>query len=292
MQFFTQLLLGGLMVGAIYGLLGMGYSLIYRASGLLTFAQGEFFMLGAFFTYVFLVGVGVPFLVAAIGVVVIMAAVGFLTERLLIGPLIRRGSGAIQIVLATIGLSILLSNAAMMIWGSEGFSVPTVFGDAPLKLGALYVVPQNLMIIVIMLLLMLALQLFMNKSRLGTALRAAAQDKIAAATLGINVPLAVGLTWAIATGLAGVAGLLIAPIYGVNAHMGLLVGLKGFAAAVVGGYGSIYGAVVGGFLVGIVETMTSGYIDSTMKDVVVFAVLLAVLFVRPNGLLRNDMLED
>jgi branched-chain amino acid transport system permease protein len=169
MQFFTQLLLGGLMVGAIYGLLGMGYSLIYRASGLLTFAQGEFFMLGAFFTYVFLVGVGVPFLVAAIGVVVIMAAVGFLTERLLIGPLIRRGSGAIQIVLATIGLSILLSNAAMMIWGSEGFSVPTVFGDAPLKLGALYVVPQNLMIIVIMLLLMLSLQLFMNKSRLGTA---------------------------------------------------------------------------------------------------------------------------
>lgn len=292
MQFFTQLLLGGLMVGAIYGLLGMGYSLIYRASGLLTFAQGEFFMLGAFFTYVFLVSVGVPFLVAAIGVVVIMAAVGFLTERLLIGPLIRRGSGAIQIVLATIGLSILLSNAAMMIWGGEGFSVPTVFGDAPLKLGALYVVPQNLMIIVIMLLLMLALQLFMNKSRLGTALRAAAQDKIAAATLGINVPLAVGLTWAIATGLAGVAGLLIAPIYGVNAHMGLLVGLKGFAAAVVGGYGSIYGAVVGGFLVGIVETMTSGYIDSTMKDVVVFAVLLAVLFVRPSGLLRNDMLED
>src|SRR5450432_431469 len=292
MQFFTQLLLGGLMVGAIYGLLGMGYSLIYRASGLLTFAQGEFFMLGAFFTYVFLVSIGVPFLVAAVGVVVIMAAVGFLTERLLIGPLIRRGSGAIQIVLATIGLSILLSNAAMMIWGSEGFSVPTVFGDTPLKLAGLHIVPQNLMIIVIMLLLMLALQLFMNKSRLGTALRAAAQDKIAAATLGINVPLAVGLTWAIATGLAGVAGLLIAPIYGVNAHMGLLVGLKGFAAAVVGGYGSIYGAVVGGFLVGIVETMTSGYIDSTMKDVVVFAVLLAVLFIRPNGLLRNDMLED
>ena len=292
MQFFVQLALGGLMVGAIYGLVGMGYSLIYRASGLLTFAQGEYFMLGAFFTYTFFVLLKLPFIVAAVAVVLVMTAIGFLSERLLIGPLLRRGSSPIHIVLATIGLSIFLQNVAMMVWGSEGFYVPSVLGDMPFKVGDVYVVPQNLTIVGVMLVLMLALHVFMNHSRLGTTLRAAAQDKLAAATLGINVAFSVGLTWGIAVGLAGAAGLLIAPIYGVSAHMGLLVGLKGFAAAVIGGYGSIYGAVLGGLLVGLVETFTSGYIDSTLKDVIVFAFLLTVLFVRPTGLLPNDMLEN
>lgn len=292
MQFFFQLLLGGLMVGSIYALLGMGYSLIYRASGLLTFAQGEYFMLGAFGIYTTMVMAGLPFLIAAPIVIIAMVGVGFASERLLIGPLLRRGSSPIHIVLATIGLAIFLQNIAMMIWGSEGFYVPSVLGDMPFQINDVYIVPQNLAIVGFMFAAMIGLHVFMNKSRLGTTLRAAAQDKLAASVLGINVSFAVGLTWGIAVGLAGIAGLLIAPIYGVNAHMGLLVGLKGFAAAVIGGYGSIYGAVVGGLLVGVVETMTSGYIDSTMKDVIVFAFLLAVLFFKPTGLLPNDMLED
>lgn len=292
MQFFLQLLLGGLMVGSIYALLGMGYSLIYRASGLLTFAQGEYFMLGAFGIYTTMVLAGMPFLIAAPIVIAAMVGIGFASERLLIGPLLRRGSSPIHIVLATIGLSIFLQNVAMMIWGSEGFYVPSTLGDMPFQVNDVYIVPQNVAIVGIMLAAMVALHIFMNRSRLGTTLRAAAQDKLAAAVLGINVSLAVGLTWGIAVGLAGIAGLLIAPIYGVNAHMGLLVGLKGFAAAVIGGYGSIYGAVLGGLLVGLVETFTSGYIDSTLKDVIVFAFLLAVLFFRPTGLLANDMLED
>ena len=292
MQFFLQLLLGGLMVGSIYALLGMGYSLIYRASGLLTFAQGEYFMLGAFGIYTTMVLAGMPFLIAAPIVIAAMVGIGFASERLLIGPLLRRGSSPIHIVLATIGLSIFLQNVAMMIWGSEGFYVPSTLGDMPFQVNDVYIVPQNIAIVGIMLAAMVALHIFMNRSRLGTTLGAAAQDKLAAAVLGINVSLAVGLTWGIAVGLAGIAGLLIAPIYGVNAHMGLLVGLKGFAAAVIGGYGSIYGAVLGGLLVGLVETFTSGYIDSTLKDVIVFAFLLAVLFFRPTGLLANDMLED
>ena len=292
MQFFIQLAAGGLMVGAIYALVGMGYSLIYRASGLLTFAQGEYFMLGAFGIYTFFVLFDLPYPIAVIAVLLTMVGVGFASEKLLIGPLLRRGAGPIHIVIATIGLSIFLLNAAMMVWGSQGFHVPSTLGDMPIRIADVYLVPQNMAIVVIMFALMIALHIFMNKSRLGTTLRAAAQDKMAAAALGINVSLAVGLTWGIAVGLAGAAGLLIAPIYGVSAHMGLLVGLKGFAAAVIGGYGSIYGAVVGGLLVGLVETFTSGYIDSTMKDVIVFAFLLAVLFFKPTGLLANDMLED
>jgi branched-chain amino acid transport system permease protein len=291
-SFFIQMIIGGLTVGAIYALLGMGYSLIYRASGLVTFAQGEYFMLGAFAGYTFFVVLGLPYLVALVGVVVVMVGVGFLSERLLIGPLLRRGSSPIHVVLATIGLAIFLQNSAMIAWGSEGFRVPPVMGDTPIRLGRVFIIPQNVAIVVIMFGLMLALHIFMNKSKIGTALRAAAQDKLAASTLGINVPLAVGLTWGISVGLAGIAGLLIAPIYGVNAHMGLLVGLKGFAAAVVGGYGSIYGAVLGGLLVGIVETLSAGYIDSSMKDVIVFAFLLLVLFIKPTGLVSNVMLED
>lgn len=292
MQFFVQMVLGGLMVGAIYALLGMGFSLIYRASGLLTFAQGDYFMLGAFVGYTFFVLLDLPYPVAMTGVVIVMVAAGFLSERLLIGPLLRRGSSPIHIVLATIGLAIFLQNSAMMIWGSEGFHLPSVMGDMPIRFGNVFIIPQNLAIVAIMLALMLALHVFMNKSKIGTALRAAAQDKLAAGTLGINVPLAVGLTWGIAVGLAGIAGMLIAPIYGVSAHMGLLVGLKGFAAAVIGGYGSIYGAVLGGFLVGLVETLSSGYIDSSMKDVIVFVFLLLVLFIKPTGLVPNAMLED
>jgi branched-chain amino acid transport system permease protein len=291
-SFFIQMIIGGLTVGAIYALLGMGYSLIYRASGLVTFAQGEYFMLGAFAGYTFFVVLGLPYLVALVGVVVVMVGVGFLSERLLIGPLLRRGSSPIHVVLATIGLAIFLQNSAMIAWGSEGFRVPPVMGDTPIRLGRVFIIPQNVAIVVIMFGLMLALHIFMNKSKIGTALRAAAQDKLAASTLGINVPLAVGLTWGISVGLAGIAGLLIAPIYGVNAHMGLLFGLKGFAAAVVGGYGSIYGAVLGGLLVGIVETLSAGYIDSSMKDVIVFAFLLLVLFIKPTGLVSNVMLED
>ncbi|URK89448.1 branched-chain amino acid ABC transporter permease (plasmid) [Rhizobium sp. RCAM05350] len=292
MQFLIQLIIGGLMVGAIYALIGMGFSLIYRSSGLLTFAQGEYFMLGAFVGYTFFAILDLPYPIALAGVIVVMTGVGFLSERLLIGPLLRRGSSPIHIVLATIGLAIFLQNAAMMIWGSEGFHMPSVMGEMPVNIGGVYILPQNVAIVAIMLGLMVALHFFMNKSKLGTALRAAAQDKLAAGTLGINVPLAVGLTWGIAVGLAGIAGMLIAPIYGVNAHMGLLVGLKGFAAAVVGGYGSIYGAVLGGLLVGLVETLSSGYIDSSMKDVIVFAFLLLVLFLKPTGLVPNVMLED
>lgn len=221
MSFFIQMIIGGLTVGAIYALLGMGYSLIYRASGLVTFAQGEYFMLGAFAGYTFFVVLGLPYLVALVGVVVVMVGVGFLSERLLIGPLLRRGSSPIHVVLATIGLAIFLQNSAMIAWGSEGFRVPPVMGDTPIRLGRVFIIPQNVAIVVIMFGLMLALHIFMNKSKIGTALRAAAQDKLAASTLGINVPLAVGLTWGISVGLAGIAGLLIAPIYGVNAHMGL-----------------------------------------------------------------------
>ncbi|HQZ12387.1 MAG TPA: branched-chain amino acid ABC transporter permease [Devosia sp.] len=291
MQLFLQMVMGGLTVGAVYALLGMGYSLIYRASGLLTFAQGEYFMLGAFVGLTFFVNMGLPFPLVLILTTAVMVAIGFLSEKVIITPLISRGSKPIHIVLATIGLAIFLQNLAMLVWGSRAFTMPTIFDDMPVFIGSVFIIPQNIAIVIAMLVLMGGLHLFMNKSRAGLMLRAAAQDRMAASIVGINVPLAIGLTWGISVGLAGLAGLLIAPVHGVHAHMGLLVGLKGFAAAVIGGYGSIYGAVIGGILVGLVETFTSGYISSNFKDVVVFAFLLLVLFLKPEGLIRSEQID-
>ena len=291
MQFFLQLLVGGLMLGSIYALIALGYSLIYSASGLMTFVQGEYFMLGAFVAYTLFVLLGLPFPVVFILTLLLMFALGMLTERLIIGPLLKRGSRVIHIVLVTIGLSIFLRNLAMLTWGTEIKRFPTVFGDAPFEVGGIHLVPQNLWVVVVSLVAMCLLHFFLHRTTLGMALRAAAQDKVGAAAVGVNVPLTVGLTWGISAALAGVGGMLIAPIYGVQAAMGLLVGLKGFAAAVVGGYGSMGGAVLGGFFLGVIETAAAGYISSASKDVIIFAVLILVLFFLPRGFVRVPVLD-
>ena len=257
----------------------------------MTFVQGEYFMLGAFVAYTLHVLLGAPFPIAFLVTLAVMFALGVLTERLVIGPLQRRGSGVIHIVLVTIGLSIFLRNAAMLGWGSEVFHFPSVFGDAPFRFAGLHLVPQNLWIVAVALASMALLHLLLHHTGVGRSLRAAAQDAIGAAALGVDVPWTVALTWGLSSALAGLAGVLIAPIYGVQSSMGLLIGLKGFAAAVVGGYGSITGAILGGLFLGLVETFAACYVSSAAKDVIIFAVLLLVLFVLPRGFLRVPVLE-
>lgn len=291
MDFLLQLVVGGLTLGAVYGLIALGYSLIYSASGLMTFVQGEYFMLGAFVAYTLHVLLGAPFIVAFVLTLGVMFVFGILTERLIIGPLQRRGSGVIHIVLVTIGLSIFLRNGAMLAWGSEVFHFPSAFGEGPFRLGSLHLVPQDLWIVAATVGAMVLLQLFLHRTGAGRSLRAAAQDATGAAVLGIDVPWSVALTWGLSAAMAGLAGVLIAPIYGVQSSMGLLIGLKGFAAAVVGGYGSIPGAILGGLFLGLVETLAAGYVSSAAKDVIIFAVLLLVLFVLPRGFLRVPVLE-
>lgn len=292
MEFALQLVVGGFRLGSIYALVALGYSLIYRATGLLTFVQGEYFMLGAFIAYSLFQILGLPFYLAILLTVFLMLAIGMLTEKTLVRPLLAKGSKTIHIVLATIGLSIFLRNSAMLVWGTDVKPFPSWFGDAPLQAGRLWVTPQDLTIIVITIGLMVLLHVFMEKTRLGMAMRAAAQDKMAAGTLGINVPYTIALTWGTAAALAGIAGTMIAPIYGVSATMGVLVGLKGFAAAVVGGYGSMYGAFLGGLFLGLVETFSAGYLSSASKDIIIFGVLLVVLLFMPRGLLAVPVIEE
>ena len=283
---FLQLLVGGIAVGCIYALIGLGYSLIYSASGLMSFVQGEIFMLGAYVAFTIYVGLGIPFLLAVLIAIGFMFAFGMLLERSMISPLLRRGSQQIHIVLATIGLSIFLKNFAMILWGSDVTNFPSSFGENPIKMGPISISPQQIAIVVVTLACMVLLHLFMSRTKLGTSLRAAAQDPMAAGVVGINVPLTVGMAWALAAALSAVAGILLAPIYGVYPKMGAILSTKGFAAAVLGGYGNMYGAIIGGLMFGVVETMAAGYLSSSFKDIISFGVLIVVLFVMPHGILK------
>lgn len=283
---FLQLLVGGIAVGCIYSLIGLGYSLIYSASGLMSFVQGEIFMLGAFVAFTLHISFDIPFLLSAVLSMLIMFLFGILLERGMIGPLLRKGSKQIHIVLATIGLSIFLQNFAMLVWGTDVKNFPSAFGDAPIAVGAISIIPQQIAIVVITLFGMLAIHFFMSRTKMGTSLRAAAQDPMAAGVVGINVPWTIGVAWALAAVLSAIAGMLLAPIYGVYAKMGALLSTKGFAAAVLGGYGNMYGAIIGGLLFGIVETMAAGYLSSSLKDIISFGVLILVLFIMPSGILK------
>lgn len=283
---FQQLLIGGIAVGCIYALIGLGYSLIYSASALMSFVQGEIFMLGAYVAYTIHVSFGVPFLLAVLLATAVMFLIGILLQRGMISPLLKRGAQQIQIVLATIGLSIFLKNFAMIVWGSDVKNFPSALGETPVRFAGISISPQQIAIIVVTIVCMIGLHLFMSRTKLGTSLRAAAQDPMAAGVVGINVPLTVGVAWALAAALSAVAGILLAPIYGVYPKMGAILSTKGFAAAVLGGYGNMYGAIIGGLIFGVVETMAAGYISSSFKDIISFGVLILVLFVMPHGILK------
>ena len=189
-------------------------------------------------------------------------------------------------MLATIGLSIFLKNFAMIVWGSDVKNFPSALGENPIRFAGVSISPQQIAIVMVTFACMIGLHLFMSRTKMGTSLRAAAQDSMAAGVMGINVPMTVGIAWALAAALSAVAGILLAPIYGVYPKMGAILSTKGFAAAVLGGYGNMYGAIIGGLIFGIVETMAAGYISSSFKDIISFGVLILVLFVMPHGILK------
>jgi inner-membrane translocator len=283
---FGQLLVGGIAVGCIYALIGLGYSLIYSASALMSFVQGEIFMLGAYVAYTIYVSLHIPFVLAVLLAIGIMFLFGIVLQRGMISPLLKRGAQQIHIVLATIGLSIFLKNFAMIVWGSDVKNFPSALGENPISIANISISPQQIAIVLVTIACMVGLHLFMSRTKLGTSLRAAAQDPMAAGVVGINVPLTVGIAWALAAALSAVAGILLAPIYGVYPKMGAILTTKGFAAAVLGGYGNMYGAIIGGLFFGVVETMAAGYISSSFKDIISFGVLILVLFVMPHGILK------
>lgn len=284
------LVIAGIAVGCVYALVALGFTLIYKATAVVNFAQGELLLLGGFIALT-LVGMGWPWLLALAGAALSCALFGLLAERLLLRPL--SGQPHIPIVMTTLGLGFMLKGGVTMMpgWGAETHALPTPFAGAVLALGGTPLAADHLLVIAMTALLGLLLFAFFRLTRLGKALRATAQNPLGARLVGVSLGRMHGLIWALAAGLAAVAGVLLAPITFVHAQMGF-IGLKALPAAVIGGFGSIPGAVVGGLLLGLVESFAGFYAPDGIKDVAAHALVLAVLLLRPAGLFGGRTQEN
>jgi branched-chain amino acid transport system permease protein len=278
---FLQHLVQGTALGATYGLVALGYSMQFSAMRLVNFAHGESFALGAFVALALTVSGHAPYAVAFAGALVIMALIGIFLEYVAIRPLYKAHD--LNMLVATIGLSIVLRQAINLIWGADARPFVSA-ADGTLNLGAVMISYQQLATIVAAFVFMVALDFFLNRTRLGRAMRAVAQDEQTAQLMGIRVPQIRRLVFAISTSLGAGAGIMFASLTFAVFDMGLWMGLKGFAAAVLGGLGSLPGAVLGGIVLGLLEQLSSGYISSLYRDATSFTILVLVLLVRPQGL--------
>lgn len=276
-----QFLATGLSIGSTYALVGLGFAIIYNASGVVNFAQGEFVMLGAM-SAVGLLGAGVPYPLALLVAIVIVTLVGFSLNKFAIEP--ARGASVVATIIITIGASILLRGAALLVWGKDIFSMPAFTGDEPIQIGPATVVPQNLWIMGITVVLVIGVRYFFDKTLIGKAILACSCNKTAAGLVGINVKLMLLTSYGLSAAIGAVAGLLIAPIAFTSFDAGTMLGLKGFSAAILGGMGSSMGAVAGGLVLGVLESLGAGLISSGYKDAIAFVIILAVLFFKPSGL--------
>ena len=279
---FLQFLLAGLTVGAIYALVALGFSIIYNASHVINFAQGEFVMVGGMCT-VWLANAGWPLPAAVAAAVLLAALLGLALERLAVEP--ARGASVVTLIIITIGASILLRGLASVVWDKKFHALKPFSGEAPLHIGGATLLPQSLWVLGVTLAIVVLLSWFFGRTLLGKALLATSHNRLAAQLVGISVRRVLLTAYGLSAALGGVAGILIAPITFTSWDVGVMLGLKGFAAAILGGMGSGPGAVLGGLALGIIEAMGAGYLSSAYKDALAFVIILAVLFFMPSGLL-------
>jgi len=277
-----QYLAGGLTAGAIYALVALGFSIIYNASRVINFAQGEFVMIGGM-SAVSLVALGMPMPLAIVGAVAIAAVTGLLLERLAVGR--ARKADVVTLIIITIGASIFLRGLAQLVWDKRIHSLAPLSGERPIAVLGATILPQSLWVLAVTVAIVVALSWFFNRTRLGKAMLATSYNRLAAQLVGIDVRTVLFASFGLAAALGAVAGVLIAPITFTSYDVGIMLGLKGFAAAILGGLGSFPGAIVGGLVLGLLESLGAGYVSSAYKDVIAFAIILAVLFIRPDGLL-------
>lgn len=285
MSYFLQQLIQGVSLGSIYGLVALGYVMIWQAWGVLNFAQGEICAIGAFSLLVLHMDCGLPIFVALPLAIVVSMLIGFVIEFLAFRPLLKANDTSKLI--ATIGVSICVRNILRMIFGADAFHFPTIFGDTPTEIGKLILIPQNLWNIAVGFGLVFLLNLFLKKTRVGKAMRATAQDKEAAQLMGINVKRSLTGTFVIASAMGAIAGMLIAPIYLLMASMGGSLGTKGFAAAVLGGIDLASGAMVGGIILGVAECLAAGYVSSAYQSAIAYVVLFLALILKPSGIMSR-----
>jgi len=276
-----QFLLSGMTVGAVYALVALGFTIIYNASDVVNFAQGEFVMLGGMITVIAYTA-GAPLPLAALVAVVATAAIGVAMNKLAIEP--ARGAPVVSLVIITIGASIFIRGAAQLVFGKQIHTFPAFSGDDPIRIFGATILPQSLWVIAGSVAVFIGLWMFFTRTLLGRAVLATSNNRLAAQLVGINTPFVMTLSFAMSAGIGALAGVLVTPITMTSYDVGLAFALKGFAAAMLGGMGNPKGALVGGFTLGVLEGLTAGYISSQYKDAAAFIVILAVLFFMPQGL--------
>ncbi len=285
-------LINGISLGSVYAIIALGYTMVYGIAKMLNFAHGDVIMIGAYVSYCATTYMGLHPLLSVVIAMVVCTALGILIEGLAYKPL--RKAPALAVLITAIGVSYFLQNSALLIWGSapKNFSSIVSFDSLSLAGGKLIITSESIVTVVACIVIMIALTLFIKKSKMGKAMRAVSEDKGAAELMGINVNLTISVTFAIGSALAAIAGVLLCSAYPILIPTtGSMPGIKAFTAAVFGGIGSIPGAMLGGILLGIIEIFGRAYISSELADAIVFAVLIIVLLVKPTGLLGKKINE-
>ena len=280
---FLQLLLSGVALGCVYALVALGFVLIYKATETVNFAQGDLMMLGAFFALTGSTVLGLPYWLTIVFALSVMAGFGMLAERLVLRPVL--GYPAFTVVMVTIGMGYVLRGVVTTIpgWGTDTYTFATPFADSVIRLGGVVLAVQELAVIGMTAALCLGLYLFFRYAKLGVAMQATSQNQLAAYYMGIPVRRVNMLIWGLSAAVATFAGILLAPVTFVHSNMGF-IGLKAFPAAVLGGFGSVPGSIVGGLIIGVVEQVAGRYLPEGFKDIAAYVVVLIVLMVKPSGI--------
>ena len=285
-------MINGMYIGAIYAVIALGYTMVYGIAKMLNFAHGDVIMVGAYISYSITSALGLGVIPGILAAMVVCTLLGILIEGLAYKPL--RGTSSLAVLITAIGVSYFLQNGAQLIWGPANISFDHILNVKPLSFfdGRVLVSAEAFLTLVVAVLVMVGLTLFVNKTKMGKAMRAVSEDRAAAQLMGINVNRTISVTFAIGSALAAIAGVLLcSKVSSVYPTVGAMPGIRAFTAAVFGGIGSIPGAMLGGMLMGLIETFGSAYIDILPSDAIVFIVLIIILLVKPAGLLGKQVQE-
>ncbi len=287
---FLEQLINGLSVGSVYALIAIGYTMVYGIARMINFAHGDIIMVGAYVLYVCYTLLGLPGIVSVIITILFCSLIGILIEKVAYKPL--RKAPSLAVLITAIGMSFLLQALGQLIFGANPITFPSIIKVKPIQIANITLSGITIITFIVTLICMLCLTYFVGNTKAGSAMRAVSEDKAAAELMGINVNKTISLVFAIGSALAGVAGFLyISQYQALTPTLGALPGIKAFVAAVLGGVGSIPGAMLGGLVLGVIESLSKAYISTQLSDAIVFGILVVVLLVKPSGLLGKDSIE-